>query len=81
MNMKINITAKSIWNWFAFLQSKVDDLFDFWFNKLSTATKKELPTDAHKAKKITYKVWWFIGNVWKNYYKKYNEIKEEKAKK
>ena len=79
--MKKNTTAKSIWNWFAFLQSKIDDLFDFGFKKLSKATKKELPTDTHKVKKIIYKVWWFIWSVWKNYYKKYNEIKENKSNK
>ncbi|QFR39344.1 hypothetical protein A9Q91_03865 [Candidatus Gracilibacteria bacterium 28_42_T64] len=79
--MRINITAKSIGNGLALLQSKVDDLFDFGFKKLSKATKKELPKETNKVKKAGYKLGGFIGNVGKSYYKKYNEIKEEQAKK
>lgn len=76
----MKITPKSIWNWLAFIQSKIDDVFDYGFKKLSKSTNKELPADTNKIKKYTFKVWWFIWKVWKNYYKRYNEIKEEKAK-
>jgi len=78
---KIKINAKFIWNSLAFIQSKVDDVFDYGFKKLSKMTNKELPDNTNKIKKVIYKTWWFIWNIWKNYYQKYNEIKEEKAKK
>lgn len=69
--------AKKIWNWLAFIQSKIDDVFDYWFSKLSNSTNKELPEDTNKAKKYAFKVWGFIWDIWKNYYQRYSEIKEE----
>lgn len=69
--------AKKIWNWLAFIQSKIDDVFDYWFSKLSNSTNKELPKDAPKVKKYAFKVWGFIWDIWKNYYQRYSEIKEE----
>lgn len=69
--------AKKIWNWLAFIQSKIDDVFDYWFSKLSNSTSKELPQDAPKVKKYAFKVGGFIGDIGKNYYQRYSEIKEE----
>lgn len=69
--------AKKIWNWLAFIQSKIDDLFDYGFSKLSNSTSKELPHDAPKVKKYAFKFWGFIWDIGKNYYQRYSEIKEE----
>ncbi len=73
--------SKNIWKWLAFIQSKVDDIFDFGFKQISKAGNKKLPEDSHKARKILHKVLWFIWDTWKNYYKSYNKIKEKKPKK
>lgn len=74
---QIKDPAKKIWNWLAFIQSKIDDIFDYWFSKLSNSTNKPLPQDAPKVKKYAFKVWGFIWDIWKNYYQRYSEIKEE----
>lgn len=76
---KIKNPAKKIWNCLAFIQAKIDDLFDYWFSKLSSTTNKKLPNNTPKVKKYAFKVWGFIWDIWKNYYKRYNEIKEKQV--
>ena len=76
---KIDKPAEKIGNGLAFIQAKIDDVFNYGFSKLSSSTHKELPEDAPKVKKYAFKVWGFIWDIWKNYYKRYSEIKEEQV--
>ncbi len=73
-------TSKNIWKSLAFIQSKIDDIFNFGFKKISEIGDKQLSKDTHKVKEITHKMLWFIWNIWKSYYSSYNKIKEEKSK-
>ena len=75
---KINSIAKNIGWAFAHIQGAFDDVFDMGFKKLSKENQKELPQKAHKVKKVAYKFGWFLGDIGKSYYEKYNEIKKSK---
>ena len=75
---KVNPIAKNIWWVFAHLQSTLDEILDLTFSSLSKASSRKIPEKSSKAKKAMYKFGWFIGDIGKSYYEKYNEIKREK---
>lgn len=77
---KINPVAKNIGWIFAHLQSTIDEILDLTFSSLSKASGKELPEKTHKAKKVLYRFGWFVGDIGKSYYEKYDEIKWERNK-
>ena len=68
--------SEYIWEWIAITQWLMDDSIDYFFQKLSSWSEKELDKNAPMYKKVWYKCGSFIWWIWKSYYQKYWEIKQ-----
>lgn len=68
----------------AYVQSTIDSLLDRGFQKLDTysSTQQEKQDKKHWIIPTLFVgVLWFVGNAWKSYYKKYNELRNRKKDK
>jgi hypothetical protein len=65
----------------AYLQDTVDSFFAFVFEELRQSGSTKVKEDDHFLKKCWVKTADFFGDLGMSFYDKYNEIKENRAKK
>lgn len=67
-----------LWNSLALVQAKIDDVVQMWFQWASKLWKTKVRQGDHIAKKIVFRTFSFIWDVWNNFYKEYKNLKKGK---